>query len=300
MKKQILRISIALFILACELIAEQTVFQSNLNVKAETIQGKVTASILNIRSGPSTHFRVVGSLEKGNVVNIIASSSGWYKITSGSKMGFVSSQYISKVFSTTNAVNKMKSLGNSKQLLLVTASNETNRNATIETFEKIGTTWKKLHTYTGFLGKNGLSSNKHEGDYESPEGKYTITSAFGRLSNPGTRLHYKKTTANDVWVDDPNSTFYNTLQSRLYNNGRWNSAESMNNPLYDYGFVINYNTSLIPGKGSAIFFHVSGKYGYTAGCTATSKANVVSILKWLDPSKQPIIIQSPINKLTYY
>jgi L,D-peptidoglycan transpeptidase YkuD (ErfK/YbiS/YcfS/YnhG family) len=72
----------------------------------------------------------------------------------------------------------------------------------------------------------------------------------------------------------------------------------MDIPAYDYGFVINYNESRTPGKGSAIFFHVGTNY--TAGCTATSKEQVVSILKWLNPEKNPVIIQSPVSELDKY
>ena len=271
-------------------------------VDASTISGKVTATTLNIRSGPGLNYKVVSQLKKGNTVNIVATKSGWYKVTSGLKNGWVYSKYISKLplIVEKTAIDQMKTVGNSKQLILVTANNETTRKVTIETYEKINNNWKKLHTYFGVIGKNGMTSNKREGDYKTPEGKYTITTAFGRQSNPGTKLPYKRITSNDVWVDDSTSKFYNSWQLASENKGRWNSAEQMNIPLYEYGFVINYNMSRIPYKGSAIFFHVEGSSGYTAGCTATSKSNVLAILKWLDPVKNPVIIQTPVNKLNNF
>jgi len=272
------------------------------SVDASPIIGKVNATTLNIRSGPGTNYKVVSQLKKGNSVNIIATKSGWYKITSSLKTGWVFNKYISTLpsISEKTVVDQMKTLGNSKQVILVKASNEQTRNVTIETYEKLNNSWKKLHTYSGVIGKNGMTSSKREGDYKTPEGKYTITTAFGRQSNPGTKLTYKKITSNDVWVDDSNSKLYNSWQLASENKGRWDSAEQMNIPLYEYGFVINYNLSRIPYKGSAIFFHVEGKSGYTAGCTATSKFNVLSILKWLDPVKSPVIIQTPVNKLNLY
>ena len=77
------------------------------------------------------------------------------------------------------------------------------------------------------------------------------------------------------------------------------SAENMYIPQYNYGFVINYNTAnRIPGKGSAIFFHVwSGPGQGTAGCTATAQNNVISILNWLNPSKNPVIIEGPMSEV---
>ena len=53
-----------------------------------------------------------------------------------------------------------------------------------------------------------------------------------------------------------------------------------------------------PGKGSAIFFHVWSGAGHgTVGCTATSQNNVINILKWLNPSKNPVIIQGPMPEV---
>lgn len=302
MIKRLMKTALALSIITGGFVTDSFNPKTTNSVEASSVTGTVTASVLNIRSGPGTGYKIVGTLKMGTKVNIISTSSTWYKITSGTKSGWVSSKYIKKsIYSVpVSTVSKMKTLGTSKQLILVTAGNESTRNVTIDTFEKTGTTWKKLHTYSGVIGKNGMIGTKHEGDYESPEGKYTITNAFGRYANPGTKLPYRKITADDVWVDDSDSSLYNTWQSASKNNGRWDSAEKMNIPLYDYGFVINYNTARVPGKGSAIFFHIAGSTGYTAGCTATSKANVVSILKWLDPVKKPLIIQTPLNEITKY
>lgn len=302
MNKRILKATLALSIFTGGLLNVKMLPSNIQTVEAATIKGTVTATILNIRSGPGTNYKVVSTIKKGSIVNITSSKTGWYKISSGSKSGWVSSKYIKKSSSriASATVNNMKTLGVSKQLIIVTADNESTRNVVIETFEKIDSSWKKRNTYAGVIGKNGMISNKYEGDFETPEGKYTITTAFGRQTNPGTKLTYRKITADDVWVDDSKSTLYNTWQSASKNNGRWNSAEKMNISLYNYGFVINYNLARTPGKGSAIFFHIAGSSGYTAGCTATSKTNVISILKWLDPAKKPIIIQTPFNKVTNY
>lgn len=302
MNKRILKATLALSIFTGGLLNVNMIHSNIQTVEASTIKGTVTASILNIRSGPGTNYKIVSTIKRGSTVSITSSKTSWYKITSGSKSGWVSSKYIRKSTSrvASATVNNMKTLGSSKQLIIVTADNESTRNVVIETFEKSDSSWKKRNTYSGVIGKNGMISNKHEGDYETPEGKYTITKAFGRHANPGTKLTYRKITADDVWVDDSKSTLYNTWQLASKNNGRWNSAEKMNISLYDYGFVINYNLTRTPGKGSAIFFHIAGSSGYTAGCTATSKSNVISILKWLDPTKKPIIIQTPFHKITNY
>ncbi|PFR56823.1 cell wall-binding protein, partial [Bacillus cereus] len=168
------------------------------------------------------------------------------------------------------------------------------------TFEKTNGQWKQVHSMNGVVGKDGMTDNMSESSAAAPTGKYTIGTAFGRGGNPGTKLPYRQISSDDVWVDDSNSPVYNTWQKDSQNSGRWNSAEKMDIPQYDLGFVINYNTSRIPGKGSAIFFHISGGYSYTLGCTATTRANVQSILQWIDPGKQPVIIQTPQSGLRNY
>lgn len=195
--------------------------------------------------------------------------------------------------------DQFTTISKNNQLILVTTSGYNTYKAKIRTFEKIDHKWHEKLAIDGYIGKEGFATVMREGAKKSPRGKYTIGTAFGRFQNPGTRLPYRQITSNDVWVDDPNSSLYNTWQSASNNNGRWSSAEKMDIPAYNYGFVINYNTKdRIPGAGSAIFFHVAGSY--TLGCTGTAQTHVLSILKWLDPDKHPVIIQTPESELSNY
>lgn len=176
-----------------------------------------------------------------------------------------------------------------EQAIVVTPQNIETNQASIRTFEKINGKWQVILSIYGFVGKDGSTHDKKEGDHKSPIGKYSIGTAFGTGRTPETKWTYREITDDDVWVDDPTSTIYNTWQRKSENNGRWNSAESMNIPQYEYGFVINHNTeNPVPGKGSAIFFHI-GENG-TEGCTATSRSNVIGIIRWLNPAKNPIFI----------
>ncbi len=59
---------------------------------AET--GHVNAGPLNVRSGPGTSYKKVGSLSQGASVTVLEKADGWYKIASGSVTGYVSAQYI--------------------------------------------------------------------------------------------------------------------------------------------------------------------------------------------------------------
>jgi uncharacterized protein YgiM (DUF1202 family) len=57
--------------------------------------GIVTASRLNMRSGPSTDYSIIHVLWQGNQVKVIGQISGWYKIQlSDGRTGWVSSAYL--------------------------------------------------------------------------------------------------------------------------------------------------------------------------------------------------------------
>lgn len=198
-----------------------------------------------------------------------------------------------------NDADKLTTIDANNQLILVTSNGYGTSSATIQTFERNAAgQWEQLLNVSGFIGKNGFGSPSVEGDGKSPTGKYSIGTAFGRSGNPGTKLPFRSISADDVWVDDSNSSLYNSWQSKKETSGQWSSAENMDIAPYTYGFVINFNTSRTPGKGSAIFFHIAN--GHTLGCTGVSQPNIVSILKWIDPAKNPVIIQTPESQLNNY
>ena len=61
----------------------------------EQATGIVTADALNVRSGAGTGYSRLGLLYSGNSVTILGSSNGWYKISYGNRVGYVSAEYVS-------------------------------------------------------------------------------------------------------------------------------------------------------------------------------------------------------------
>lgn len=60
-----------------------------------TVYGIVNASSLNVRSGPGTNYKKIGTLSNGTKVVILDSSNaGWHKIQYSSTVGYVSKDYI--------------------------------------------------------------------------------------------------------------------------------------------------------------------------------------------------------------
>lgn len=60
---------------------------------------KVTCTSLNVRSGPGTKYKRVGSLKKNTKVYPSSISKGWAKITYKSKVAYVSTSYLKKCYS---------------------------------------------------------------------------------------------------------------------------------------------------------------------------------------------------------
>ena len=63
----------------------------------------VNASSLNVRSGASTSYSVIGNLSKGSKVEVISTSNGWSKIKYNGQTGYVSSKYLSSTTSDNNS-----------------------------------------------------------------------------------------------------------------------------------------------------------------------------------------------------
>ena len=54
----------------------------------------------------------------------------------------------------------------------------------------------------------------------------------------------------------------------------------------------------MPGHGSCIFLHISPTPGTgTAGCTAMAAPALDEVMRWLDPARQPALVQMPAAAL---
>ncbi len=144
------------------------------------------------------------------------------------------------------------------------------------------------------VGQKGISRDKREGDKRTPAGTYTLDFAFGTAGNPGTSMEYHRLTADDYWVDDVHSQYYNQFVNRRNVKKDWNSAEHLSSYTreYEYAVAVGYNTNpIVRGAGSAIFLHCLTK-GYTSGCIAVSRDDMKMILRRLEPGTPiKIIVQ---------
>ena len=205
------------------------------------------------------------------------------------------------------------------QLLVVTTAGWDDVSGELRRFERAATgdAWQPVGTPVAIVvGRSGTAwdpamtptmpgPTKREGDGRSPAGAFALGTAFG-LAAPAEaawlKLPYIQETPTLECVDDPASTHYNRLVHRdRVATVDWSSSEKMAQvgEAYRWGVVIEYNTaSPVPGHGSCVFLHISPTPGQgTAGCTAMATPALDELMRWLDPARQPALVQMPAAAL---
>ncbi|MBK9155947.1 MAG: L,D-transpeptidase family protein [Chloracidobacterium sp.] len=208
----------------------------------------------------------------------------------------------------------------SLQAVVVTSETATDFQGKARLYERKTTTssWKKVgEEFPVVLGRNGLAWGrdsapesagdfKQEGDGRSPAGLFPLTFAFGRPDQPaGMRLSYRKLDEYTECVDDVSSSHYNRIVDRLkVGNFDWKSSEKMLEVglEYEFGIFAAYNSYPVRrGDGSCIFLHVwKDAATGTSGCTAMKRDDLLKILNWADPAKNPYLVQmTEADRRTY-
>lgn len=204
-------------------------------------------------------------------------------------------------------------IDNSEELVVVTTPDWTSTSGTMQRFERSAPTseWRSIDLPVplvvgrtgiawgvGFDGVSAGGPHKHEGDGKAPAGIFPLDTAFGfaaRDSVVGVKLPYVQLIPTTDCVDDTASAHYNTVVDRaIVPRVDWSSAEHMREVgQYKIGVIVGYNAMPpVKGRGSCIFLHIwAGPDSHTAGCTAFDEAKLREVIMWLDPKKQPLLVQ---------
>jgi L,D-peptidoglycan transpeptidase YkuD (ErfK/YbiS/YcfS/YnhG family) len=198
-------------------------------------------------------------------------------------------------------VNQLASVGNAQQVITVAASGYGTSSATLTAFERGPNGWTQVFgPWSAYIGRNGVApaGEKREGDGRTPSGSYGFDFMFGVNPDPGVHYEFRRVTgSNIVWDDDSSSANYNRWIDVNTESAGANPEPMYNTPSYFYGAVIAYNDARTPGLGSAIFLHVSHGSS-TAGCVAVPTDELLSLLRWLDPARSPVIAIGTLDALT--
>ncbi len=165
--------------------------------------------------------------------------------------------------------------------------------------------WVQDYYTTAAIGENGITYNKTEGDHMTPAGTFPILFAFS-TSPQNTKIPFVQITEDSVWVCDPDSTYYNTLQSKSSPSRDWSEnggAEKMyvkfskksSTACICFGFNgdgrSQYSATTYDG-GSALFLDGVGPNGdmYSGyGDIKIASDDMTQILALLDPALNPVI-----------
>lgn len=187
------------------------------------------------------------------------------------------------------------------QKILVEA---TGSNATLTLWSYRDGQWEKDLSTTAAIGANGLTTDKTEGDHMTPEGTFPICFAFS-TKEKNTMLYSKIIKEDSVWVCDPESIYYNTLQSKNDPYKDWadkGGAENMypkfskgsSNACICFGFngdgLSAYSAT--PYAGSALFIDGVGENGNMNsgyGDIKISGKDMTELLSYLCANDNPVI-----------
>jgi L,D-peptidoglycan transpeptidase YkuD (ErfK/YbiS/YcfS/YnhG family) len=173
-------------------------------------------------------------------------------------------------------------------------------------WQRNGTCWTEVAgPWTGGVGYNGLSTHHREGDGTSPIGIFGISPQFyGVAPNPGVHGSYHQLVCGDWWDEDPTTAAYNTFQHVPCGQqppfGGGSEALWKETTAYQSFAVVDYNTSpIIAYAGSAIFIH-DDIGGPTDGCVSLPPADLITLLRWLQPGDAPHIVIGTASDIRSY
>ena len=157
-------------------------------VNAQSAQGIVTATSLNVRSGPDTSYTTKFIINKGDTVIVEDSVNGWYKITTkDGKNGWASSKYIqiSQDASTTTKIVSVSALNmRSGPSTSYSVIQTLSQNTQVEVIS-VENGWAKIkyNSKIGYVSNQYLSDKKEE---STTQIKYVNVTSLNMRIGPST------------------------------------------------------------------------------------------------------------------
>ncbi|WUM20095.1 L,D-transpeptidase family protein [Williamsia herbipolensis] len=174
------------------------------------------------------------------------------------------------------------------QMVTVSVAKRSDTTGTLTAYDKVDGVWRPvIGPVKAFVGSMGIGVPKDDVP-RTPEGTFAFDQAFGRQANPGTKMPYFQADTQDWWDEFPSSPTYNTHVRQVASPGGDSENLYTSGPVYDYAVNIAHNPQRRPGYASGIFLHVTDG-NPTQGCVAIDRATMISVLKWLDPARDPVI-----------
>lgn len=115
--------AVLLFIFVIGTVTKSFGMQHYYNVDFST--GLVTASELNVRSGPGTKYKVVTTVKKGEYIRVFAGVGSWYIVqVEGDYVGAVSKKYVKAIYPSISGSNNNNSNSQNSQTTTTMSADE--------------------------------------------------------------------------------------------------------------------------------------------------------------------------------
>lgn len=141
---------------------------------------------------------------------------------------------------------------------------------------------------------------KIERDRRAPAGVFRIGKiyTYDEALPSGARYPFHTITEADAWVDDPLHPDYNRhVTVDPADPPPWFARQRMrlNDPPHRWLVEIRHNADpVVPGAGSAIFFHIQrGPGRASSGCTVMPQADLLRMIRWLRAEDDPRYVLLP-------
>jgi len=214
--------------------------------------------------------------------------------------------------------------GEAGQLIIAVADHWSSQKGRLMVYQRAGAQapWQPVwpRSIPVLFGKNGLAwghgvlpvphgqggvPSKREKDRRAPAGCFRIGMLFGHAAKApaGVTMPYYQVTARDCWPDDPAHPAYNRhIVVDPANPPPWYAKQRMKLGDFAYEFLleVRHNADpVVPGHGSAIFFHIRrGVSTPTHGCTTMARADLLHMLQSLRPALKPHFVLLPKAEYT--
>jgi L,D-peptidoglycan transpeptidase YkuD (ErfK/YbiS/YcfS/YnhG family) len=174
------------------------------------------------------------------------------------------------------------------QVVIVTGTGIDANTSTVVLYQRTEDGWQAGPSWAAHNGFAGWSAQHVNNDLRSPIGVFGLTDAGGLLADPGSKLPYHQ--GNGFAIG-----------------GTGLDGEPLAGA-FDYVIAINYNR--VPGRnpldwtmpmgarrGGQIWFHVDHG-GPTHGCVSLPAADMITLLRTLDPAQNPVVVMGDSGSLS--